>query len=147
MNTMNKSPFLALDNVEGRRANEKKMKTRDDKEKEQKQRRRYRGRKRIFKIITKKYRGTCSLRSFFVIILNRRGKSDATSSSSLILSLILMSFDDFCPQNSHNRHSKITQDRRTDGRMDRWTDGTTGEWKDTTSYRDAQSKLKMKSRG
>ena len=51
----------------------------------------------------------------------RGGKSDATSSSSLIASLFMMSFDNFCTQNGHIRFTKITRDKRTDG----WTDGQT----------------------
>ena len=55
---------------------------------------------------------------------NRRGTSDTTTSSSLIVSLIVMSFDEFL-------HSKTAfENGRTDGLTD------------TTSYRDTYSNLK-----
>ena len=55
-----------------------------------------------------------------------RGTSDATSSSSLIVSLFMMSFDDLLHfKNGHIRHSKITRDQRTYGRTYGLTDGRT----------------------
>ena len=73
----------------------------------------------------------------------RRDTSDATTSSSLIISMFMMSFDDSLPSTRPDTRHKMRLVRvRFTFEKKHGTDRRTNGWTDTTSYRDATAQLK-----